>query len=230
MRRVLSRTASSLWNRSSSVESISAVETADVFAPVSAALLEMADGPGRHFICDIGFLTPMVALLRPGAASEEVQTHITRVLAKLAGSDLSRDAVSSSGCIKPLLRFLELGVDSSLAQAAAEALRNLALSPEMKETLREAGVLRPLISMLEAESESENTRSARWSIGICRNLATSSANQDALRKAGAIMPLVSYLRQADVNVSARAAAALSNLAVNNVLQPLKRCLCCSRSC
>ena len=222
-------------------------DTGDAFEPAVSALQALAEGPSRAFICEAGFLPPIVGLLRDGAATDAVQEHAARILVKLTAQAATRDAVAAiPGAIHSLVRLLREGVQSPLAQAAAEVLRNLAISPAMKDSLREAGVLEPLIDLLATAASEQGSSSAgasggslgdgkgdatgaRWCIGIVRNLATSSINQDSLRKAGAIPILVDFLGSGDPAVSSRAAAAISNLAVNNsVVRPRGKRICARR--
>ena len=102
----------------------------------------LAESPDRALLARMGFLNPLIGLLQKKASSEAVQLRIMRVLAKLSLASELRELLAEAGAIPPLLRMLTLGANSPMAQAAAEVVRNLAHSVMMKDSLREAGVVR----------------------------------------------------------------------------------------
>jgi len=191
------------------------LDTGDSFGLVVDALLELAtaeDAEKRAAIGQGGFIPPLVGLLREQAASDQVQDKVARILTKITFNDETRDHVASiPGVVSSLLRMLRQ--DAFHAEPAAAVLRNLALSPKLKHSIREKGQMRPVLDLLTHEDLPETT--VRKLIGIVRNMATSRPNQDALRHGNAIPLLIGFLQSPDVEVAIGASHALNNLAVEN---------------
>ena len=108
---------------------------------VAAALSAAAVAQGLHAAPVRARQVCLPAVLRISIRLVRLRPTRTRQVRALGGR-YTRDAVAAiPGAIHSLVRLLREGVQSPLAQAAAEVLRNLAISPAMKDSLREAGVL-----------------------------------------------------------------------------------------
>ena len=82
-------------------------DTGDALQQTVDALRLLAEGPSRAFICEAGFLPPVVGLLRDGAASEAVQEQATRVLVKLTAQEVTVNLVQSHpGTLSALATWL----------------------------------------------------------------------------------------------------------------------------
>ena len=98
---------------------------------------------------------------------------------------------------------------NKLAENAAEALMNLAATPENRVLVAKAGAIKPLVKLLDGTD-----RQKEYAAGALGNLAANNPdNQKEIAKAGAIEPLIEVLRNGEDFYNAT--WALRDLAANN---------------
>ena len=89
---------------------------------------------------------PLAILLHADAATGQVQEAALQAIATLTSYARHQEAISAVGVLRPLLRILSEGSQSTMSRSAAEALRNLARTEKMKEVLREDGGFAPIFN------------------------------------------------------------------------------------
>ena len=107
----------------------------------------VAYNPDLHdLILTANFHHPLAILLHADAATGQVQEAALQAIATLTSYARHQEAISAVGVLRPLLRILSEGSQSTMSRSAAEALRNLARTEKMKEVLREDGGFAPIFN------------------------------------------------------------------------------------
>ena len=156
-----------------------------------------------------GGIVPLVAMLSEGASS---QTAIDafRALFTAAKFTSCGNAIYEAGAVAPLVTMLRA---DSHAEKAAELLRYLMAcdNPDVKDAIRVADGLTPLVAMLR-DAGSVEAKSAAATLRMAT--VGNPANRDAVREADGIPPLVALLAHGDERDDA--ATTLSILTVDNL--------------
>lgn len=124
-----------------------------MFGDVVAALVSIAaSGANAETLVKLGFLHPLLALLHPGAAAEEVQLEAARALASIAGANRDHHSAFREARTTSVLLVLLTEGSPQLALAALNILKPLARDPVTKDQLREEGAFKTLVSLLQSSS------------------------------------------------------------------------------
>ena len=125
-------------------------------------------------------------------------------------------SIMRSGALEPLVRLLG-GGGPGAREAAAGALRNLAVNVDNQVLIVEAGAVRPLVELCKEGDNEATAAAAEAAARALWNLAfNNEANQVAIACAGAVQPLVGLCKNGHSVVCKEAAAgALRNLTYNN---------------
>ena len=123
----------------------------------------------------------------------------------------------AAGAIGPLVTLLSKGGTIGAKEAAAGALRNLAVNVDNQVLIVEAGAVRPLVELCKEGDNEATAAAAEAAARALWNLAfNNEANQVAIACAGAVQPLVGLCKNGHSVVCKEAAAgALRNLTYNN---------------
>ena len=175
-----------------------------------AKALAAAAATEPALVVQFGFVPGLVALMRPGAATDSCVIAAANALASIAQHSREHHAhLRESGLLPVLLQMLtSTRASASIVLAALEVLRPLSRDADAKEMLREAGAFKPLLAQLEVPPTLEAAEAAACrkvaevAVGVVRNLATSPTNQDALRTAGAIKVLVCLIAVSEEHAEA----------------------------
>ncbi|KAG3108160.1 hypothetical protein PI124_g12556 [Phytophthora idaei] len=196
----------------------------------SSCMATRADGDA---LLRVGVLTPVIGLLKDGAANHKLWA--AEMLATLASDDDANGvAIARGGAIPPLVALLRSGTDMQ-KQEAAYALGNLAANnkenrgkiahegaippflhssdenEENRVLIAQEGANPPLIALLRAGTRAQK----QWAAYSLGNLAHNDANRVEITQNGAIAPLIELLRSGTAMLKQRAAFALGNLACDN---------------
>jgi len=153
------------------------------------------------------------------APATETEFHeVVEALARLVSLDSQYSSlVVAYGFVPPVLNILSIGASESVMLLALRTLAHLASSKETLASIRSAGALPILISMLDESSPSL----ALGALEVLRPLARDSEMKVLLREAGAFKHLVKLIQAAarpgaDVNFQVTAAAEAALAVVKNL--------------
>ena len=197
--------------------------TAEVAHKAAGALCNLActDPESRAQIRDHGGIGALVKLLHnhraASVAARAAAIYAMAAVAELAKEETAQEVIRNEMGFKPIGAMLaeverEAGGLTDGTAYALDAVTELATNPHNRDELRSAGVLRPLVLILQLEGE-EAVPTAAFAL---HKLAANAGNEGAIRKAGGIRPLVDLLvRRGEVLMSAL--GALYNLACTDEL-------------